>query len=81
MPTLLSFGHGYSARAMAARLPEGWRVIATTRSEERMGELEAPGAEPRLFGADLSEEIAQATHILTSAAPEPEGDPVLARYG
>ncbi|HAC50529.1 MAG TPA: NAD(P)-dependent oxidoreductase, partial [Sulfitobacter sp.] len=31
--TLLSLGHGYSARALAARLiPQGWRIIGTTRS-------------------------------------------------
>jgi len=32
MSTLLSLGHGYSARALARRLvPQGWRVIGTTR--------------------------------------------------
>ena len=82
MPTLLSFGHGYSAAAMAARLiPMGWRVIGTTRSEERMAEMEAAGVEPRRFGADLSEEIRGATHVLTSVPPKDGGDPVLERYG
>ena len=33
MPTLLSLGHGYSARALAALLlDEGWTVLGTTRS-------------------------------------------------
>ena len=33
MSTLLSLGHGYSARALARRLiPQGWRVIGTTRN-------------------------------------------------
>ena len=81
MPTLLSFGHGYSARAMAERLPPGWRVIATTRDPGKTGELQALGAEPRLFGSDLTEEIASATHILSSAAPDEGGDPVIAAYG
>ena len=81
MPLLISFGHGYSARAMAARLPQDWRVIATTRSEEKVEELAGLGAEPRLFGSDLSAEIAEATHVLTSAAPGKGGDPVVAAYG
>lgn len=30
--TLLSIGHGYSARALARLLrPDGWRVLGTTR--------------------------------------------------
>jgi len=33
--TLLSLGHGYSARALARRLGSGWRVIGTTRSPEK----------------------------------------------
>ena len=36
---LLSVGHGYSARAFAASLPEGWRVRATARTPERAAEL------------------------------------------
>ncbi|MBH1974549.1 MAG: SDR family NAD(P)-dependent oxidoreductase, partial [Rhodobacteraceae bacterium] len=36
MNTLLSLGHGYSATALAARLiPQGWRVIGTTRDPAR----------------------------------------------
>ncbi len=79
--TLLSFGHGYSARALARRLiPAGWRVIGTTRSTERAALLEEEGIEARIWpGTELSAEIAQATHILISAGPDAGGDPVLRR--
>ena len=81
MPTLLSFGHGYSARALVPLLP-GWRVIGTTRSEAKARALRAEGVEPRLFpGDDLRADIATATHLLTSVAPDEEGDPVLRAWG
>ena len=77
MPTLLSFGHGYSARALAPLL-RGWRVIGTTRSPEKARALEAEGVEARLFPrGDIAPDIAEATHLLTSIAPDEEGDPVL----
>ncbi|WP_420857925.1 SDR family oxidoreductase [Marivivens marinus] len=78
--TLISFGHGYSASALANLLgPEGWRVIGTTRSDDRIGSLLAQGVEPRLWpGANMGPALDAATHILISAAPGPEGDPVLA---
>lgn len=79
MTTLLSFGHGYSARALARRLlPQGWRIIGTTRSEDRMEEIRAEGTEPVLWpGTDLAPHLRDATHILVSAGPDEAGDPVL----
>lgn len=81
--TLLSLGHGYSATALAHRLTaEGWRVIGTTRTPARMASLAVEGAEPVLWpGTDLGPLIAQATHILTSIAPDDTGDPLLAAEG
>ncbi|MCX7644259.1 MAG: SDR family oxidoreductase [Rhodobacteraceae bacterium] len=81
--TLLSLGHGYSASALGRRLKaEGWRVIGTTRSAERAAHLAAEGVEPRIWpGADLSADLAAATHLLSSIAPGAEGDPVIARLG
>jgi nucleoside-diphosphate-sugar epimerase len=77
--TLLSFGHGYSARALARRLiPEGWTVIGTTRTTEKAERLRAEGVEPLIWpGADLAPALARATHLLTSVAPTEAGDPVL----
>jgi nucleoside-diphosphate-sugar epimerase len=80
MPTLLSFGHGYSARALAPLLlAEGWRVIGTTRSPEKAEALRAEGVEPVIFGAPLP--LDGVTHVLSSAAPDADGDPVLRAYG
>ena len=81
--TLISFGHGYSARALARLLvPRGWTIYGTTRKPEKCALLEAEGVIPILWpDGDLSEALNAATHILMSAAPGEEGDPVLARYG
>jgi nucleoside-diphosphate-sugar epimerase len=79
--TLLSFGHGYSAAALADLLvPLGWRVIGTTRKAEKCDALRAAGVEPVLWDEDLSDHIATASHLLISAGPNAEGDPVLNRY-
>lgn len=81
MKTLLSFGHGYSARALTPLLlADGWRVIGTTRSEEKAEILRAEGVEPVIFGASLEEAMTRATHVLTSAGPDADGDPVLRAY-
>ena len=78
MSTLLSLGHGYSARALARRLvPQGWRVIGTTRDPAKADALRAEGVEPLLWPDDLGPALDQATHILCSAAPDAEGDPFL----
>lgn len=81
--TLLSFGHGYSARALAARLiPQGWRVIGTTRSADKRDDIARTGVEPLLWpGTDLRPLLQEVRHILVSAGPGSEGDPVLAALG
>lgn len=81
MTRLLSFGHGYSARGLARRLvPRGWTIWGTTRSADKAEALRAEGIVPVLWGDDLSEAFAGATHLLISAGPGPEGDPVLNAY-
>ncbi|MGR3511420.1 MAG: SDR family oxidoreductase [Paracoccaceae bacterium] len=79
--TLLSIGHGYSASALAALLiPQGCRVIGTTRSPAKFGLLERQGVEPVLWpGTELP--LAKATHLLTSVAPKDGTDPVLHAAG
>lgn len=76
---LISFGHGYSARALAARLvPQGWRIIGTTRSADKMAEIAATGVEPVLWpGTDITDLLEAAQYLLVSAGPGAEGDPVL----
>ena len=77
--TLLSFGHGFSAQALSRLLlPQGWRIIGTTRSEHKAPLLMAQGIEPRIWpGADMGKALDSATHLLISAAPDAGGDPVL----
>ncbi len=79
MKTLLSLGHGYSADAFARLLiPQGWRVIGTTRRPAQADVMRAAGVEPVLWPGDLGPALADATHILASAAPDADGDPFLA---
>jgi nucleoside-diphosphate-sugar epimerase len=78
MSTLLSLGHGYSARALARRLvTQGWTVIGTTRNPAKAEAFRAEGVEPLLWPGDLGPALARATHILCSAAPDAAGDPFL----
>jgi dTDP-4-dehydrorhamnose reductase len=79
--TLLSFGHGFSAQALSRLLvPQDWRVIGTTRSEDKAVALMNSGVEPRIWpGAAMAPALNAATHILISAAPDEDGDPVLAK--
>lgn len=81
--TLLSLGHGFSARALAALLvPQGWRIIGTTRSADKMDEIAATGVEPMLWpGSDVAALLREAPYLLVSAGPSPEGDPVLNALG
>ncbi|SFJ68138.1 SDR family oxidoreductase [Jannaschia pohangensis] len=82
MKTLLSFGHGFSARALTPLLlADGWQVIGTTRSAEKANALRAEGVEPVIFGEPLEAAMARASHVLTSAGPDTDGDPVLNAYG
>lgn len=80
---LLSFGHGYSAQALGRRLlAEGWTVVGTTRSEEKAAAIRVSGAEAVTWPpADPAALIGRATHVLSSAAPDEDGDPVLRECG
>lgn len=77
--TLLSFGHGFSARALTPLLlARGWRIIGTTRSEGKAAALAALGVEPLIWpGSDVSGALQTADALLLSAAPGEDGDPVL----
>jgi len=70
---LLIFGHGYTGRAIAqAARDAGFTVTTTSRM---------PNGEPGIIPfAQAAGAIAQATHIITTAAPGDDGDPVLAAY-
>ncbi len=77
--TLLTLGHGYSARALARLLqPQGWQVIGTARAAQDLDRIRQSGVEPLLWpGEDLAPAVRRATHVLLSAAPTDAGDPFL----
>lgn len=81
--TLLSLGHGYSARALAPTLlAEGWRILGTTRKPEKADALAETGVEPVLWSPDaLERALVDATDILVSAGPDDAGDPSLRVLG
>lgn len=75
--TLLSFGHGYSARALARHLvPQGWQITGTTRNVEQVDLIRRSGATAVVWPGEVPP-LDGVTHILISAAPSAEGDPVL----
>ncbi|MEO1315653.1 MAG: SDR family oxidoreductase [Pseudomonadota bacterium] len=88
--TLLTLGHGYSAAALAPRCrAAGWRVIGTTRGAEKAAAMRADGIEALIWPdpdtasdtGGLGEAIAATTHLLISAAPDGDRDPVLEGLG
>ena len=81
--TLFTFGHGYSASALARLLsPLGWQLFGTTRNADKLDDIAAQGVTPILWpGSDPRPALAQATHLLLSAAPDESGDPVIAEFG
>ncbi|MCV6586151.1 MAG: SDR family oxidoreductase [Marinibacterium sp.] len=78
---LLSFGHGFSARALTPRLLDrGWQITGTTRSADKAAALARTGITPVIWpgsGIDLD----GVTHLLISAGPDADGDPVLRALG
>jgi nucleoside-diphosphate-sugar epimerase len=80
MKHLLCFGFGFSARALAARLDKkAWKISATSRYAAGIAEIDAQGFHGFLFDGKL--QIApEITHLLISAPPDENGDPVLNLY-
>ncbi|MEM6637035.1 MAG: SDR family oxidoreductase [Pseudomonadota bacterium] len=77
---LLSFGHGYSARALSIRLKaKGWIIRGTTRTAEKTDGVASSGADPIVWpGSNIADVLADTTDLLISAGPGQSGDPVLA---
>ena len=77
-PTLVVFGFGFSAQALARRLtPRGWRVAATWREDP--APLIAAGVQPIAPGDPdtLTAALAEASAVLITAPPTAQGCPAL----
>ena len=73
MNRLFCFGMGFCAKALSQNLaPRGWAIGASTRGP--VGYQSFP------FDSGLSGALHGTTHVLISAPPEGEADPVLAMH-
>lgn len=83
MTKLFCFGLGYSAEALARHVrPLGWHVAGTVRTPEKAERLAAIGYETFVFDGTspspaVRDALANATHVVASAAPDDNGDPTL----
>jgi nucleoside-diphosphate-sugar epimerase len=76
---LLIFGLGYAGRTIAAEaLRAGFRVSGTSRDP---ASARAPAGATVVGFAEAGAALADATHVLATAAPGEAGDPVLAAHG
>lgn len=86
MPELFCLGFGYSARTLARRLQErDWRAGGTARTKEGVAELAQQGFDAVVYdggaaSAAVAERLVRATHLLLSAPPGEEGDPLLRHH-
>ena len=79
--TLLSLGHGYSAQALARLLvPQGWAIHGTTRDPAKDSAMLSAGVTPHVLPDTLDDVFETTTHLLISAGPDAEGDPMLRAY-
>ena len=77
---LFTFGYGFSAEALGARLKaQGWSLVATYRRAEDAGRLQALGVEAVSVNdpAGLAAQLKAADAVLVTAAPDTEGCPGL----
>jgi nucleoside-diphosphate-sugar epimerase len=90
MNHLLCFGFGFSARALAARLSSpsnqrAWRITGTSTTAAGCERIRQAGHQAVLFdGAspspDVTQALVRATHVVVSAPPGEQGDPVLRHH-
>jgi nucleoside-diphosphate-sugar epimerase len=74
---LFCFGFGFSAQALAAGLKNrGWKISATSRTVEGVAKINASSLAGFIFDANLKIP-SDVTHLLISAPPDENGDPVL----
>ncbi|MCY4301932.1 MAG: SDR family oxidoreductase [Aestuariivita sp.] len=78
--TLLTLGHGYCANALShLLLPLGWTIYGATRFSHKKSQIRGKKVVPVTFSSDaIKNLLSEVSHILVSAAPTEDGDPVLA---
>lgn len=85
MNHLFCFGLGYSARALAGRLAaRGWTITGTSREAEGAAAITQLGYRALVFDGSKalpSSAFEGVDHVLVSAPPDGDGDPVLRRHG
>jgi nucleoside-diphosphate-sugar epimerase len=85
MNHLATIGFGYTAQAVAKQLDmKEWRVTGSSRTETTAMANRAQGYEGLVLTSDtpvtaLVEALSSVTHILISAAPTTDGDPIIGR--
>lgn len=83
MSHLLCVGLGYSAERVAARLAsDDWQVTGSSRSDAGCQRVRSLGYQAARFdgsaaSTELRSALQETTHLLISAAPDTEGDPLL----
>lgn len=84
MSHLLCFGLGYSAGYVAERMrAEGWTISGTVRASQAADSVRGLGYVPIDIASStegLRTALPAVTHLLVSAPPDGEGDPLLLQY-
>jgi hypothetical protein len=86
MTSLLCIGLGYSAQVFAAQVATaGWKVAGTSTSAGGADRIAALGYDAIVFDGSASSALlraalASATHLLISAPPDANGDPLLRHH-
>lgn len=87
MNRLLCFGFGFTAAALAWRLPRAdWAIAGTSTTAEGAARLAWLGVEGLVFdgasaGVGVAQALEKATHVLLSIPPGKGGDPALLHHG
>ena len=87
MTSLLCVGLGYSAQVFAGHVATaGWKVAGTSTSVDGADRIAALGYDAIVFDSSapstpLRAALTSATHLLISAPPDANGDPLLRHHG
>ena len=79
--TLLAFGLGYSAQALAQRLTKrGWNCLGTVRTAEKAAALTKGSTGLNVFKLEDTPSLPEGGHWLISAPPGEDGCPIYNRF-